>query len=86
MQTTDNTSLPPGSFTRAQAEAMAARYLNVTIEDDRGTHFRLVIRDCSEMLIWRDWNFAPQAGEILNRYLISDGIPVSPQSPQSLSH
>ncbi|HAW2355285.1 TPA: DUF905 domain-containing protein [Escherichia coli] len=35
------------------------------------------------MLIWRDWNFAPQAGEMLNRYLISDGIPVS---PQPLSH
>ncbi|EMN3919849.1 DUF905 family protein [Citrobacter farmeri] len=83
MQTTDNASLPPGPFTRAQAEAVAARYLNVTVEDDQGTHFRLVIRDCSEMLIWRDWNFAPQAGEMLNRYLISDGIPVS---PQPLSH
>ncbi|WP_460292374.1 DUF905 family protein [Bacillus cereus] len=35
------------------------------------------------MLIWRDWNFAPQAGEMRNRYLISDGIPVS---PQPLSH
>ena len=80
MQTTDNTSLPPGSFTRAQAEAMAARYLNVTVEDDLGTHFRLVIRDSSGMLIWRDWNFAPQAGEMLNRYLISDGIPVLPQT------
>ena len=74
MQTTDNASLPPGPFTRRQAEAMAAR---------PGPHFRLVIRDCRGMLIWRDWNFAPQAGEMLNRYLISDGIPVS---PQPLSH
>ena len=83
MQNTDNASLPAGPFTRTQAEAMAARYLNVTVEDDQGTHFRLVIRDCRGMLIWRDWNFAPQAGEMLNRCLISDGIPVS---PQPLSH
>ncbi|HCD1276005.1 DUF905 domain-containing protein [Citrobacter amalonaticus] len=79
MQTTDNASLPAGPFTWAQAKAMAAHYLNVTVEDDLGTHFRLVIRDCRGMLIWRDWNFAPQAGEMLNRYIISDGIPVSPQ-------
>ena len=82
MQTTDNASLPPGPFTRRQAEAMAARYLNVTVEETRAPfssgHPRL-----RGMLIWRDWNFAPQAGEMLNRYLISDGIPVS---PQPLSH
>lgn len=79
MQNTDNIALPSGPFTRKQAEAVVAIYLNATIEDDQGSHFRLVIRDCSEMLIWRDWNFAPQAGEMLNHCLISDGIPVSPQ-------
>lgn len=83
MQNTDNIALPSGPFTRKQAEAVVAIYLNATIEDDQGSHFRLVIRDCSEMLIWWDWNFAPQAGEMLNRCLISDGIPVS---PQPLSH
>ena len=39
MQTTDNASLPPGPFPRRQAEAMAARYLNVTVEDDQGPIF-----------------------------------------------
>lgn len=71
-------SLPQGTFTRAQAEAIAAVYTNVTIEDDQGTHFRLVMRDNSGMLIWRDWNFAPEAGVMLNRYIASNGIPMAP--------
>ncbi|ENO2526569.1 DUF905 domain-containing protein [Salmonella enterica] len=68
------TELPEGPFTRQQAEAVASQYTNVAIEDDQGSHFRLVIRDTDGMLIWRDWNFAPGAGVMLNRYIASDGI------------
>lgn len=75
MQLTDDTPLPPGPFTRQQADAVVATYQNITIEDDQGTHFRLVIRDRAGQLILRAWNFEADAGEWLNRYLLSHGIP-----------
>lgn len=71
MQDTDNTPLPPGPFTREQAEADR----NVAVEDEQGSHFRRVIRDSDNQLIWRAWNFEDNAGEWLNRYITSDGIP-----------
>lgn len=80
MQNTDDPPLPSRPFTREQATAVAAAYTNIAIEDDQGTHFRLVIRDTDGMLIWRDRNFAPNAGVMLNRYIVSDGIPVSSRS------
>ncbi|OFS10309.1 DUF905 family protein, partial [Hafnia sp. HMSC23F03] len=61
-------------FTRQQAEAVAACYHNVALEDDQGAHFRLVIRDDEGYLIWRAWSFETNGGDGLNRYIASHGI------------
>ena len=67
--------LPEGPFSRReQAVAVTTAYRNVLIEDDRGTHFRLVIRNAEGQLRWRCWNFEPDAGKQLNSYLASEGI------------
>jgi hypothetical protein len=66
--------LPSGPFTREQTKTVAAAYHNVAIEDDRGTHFRLVVRRDS-MMLWRAWNFESDAGLWLNKFIESDGIP-----------
>lgn len=75
MSQPESTLLSDGPFTRSDAEVIVSLYTNITIEDDQGTHFRLVIRDTDGCLIWRDWNFAAEAGVMLNRFIDSDGIP-----------
>jgi predicted Rdx family selenoprotein len=66
--------LPAGEFTREQANAVAEQYSNVAIEDDQGTHFRLVIREEGGCLIWRDWNFAQEGGFELNKFIEKYGV------------
>lgn len=66
--------LPDGVFTRKQAQDVAAQYQNVAIEDDQGTHFRLVVRESTGSLIWRNWNFEADGGAMLNRYIERYGV------------
>ena len=74
MSATNKVRLPDGTFTRAEAQAVAAQYQNVAIEDDQGTHFRLVVRATDGTLVCRDWNFAAEAGQGLNRFIADYGI------------
>lgn len=66
--------LPDGEFTRQQAQAVAAQCSNVTIEDDQGTHFRLVVRESAGCLIWRNGDFEADGGAMLNRYIERYGV------------
>ena len=66
--------LPPGPFTRQQAEAITRHYHNVCIEDDQYSHFRLVVRDSDGRMVSRAWSFETDAGEGLNRYIRRSGI------------
>lgn len=66
-------SLSNGTFTREHAVDVAAQYENVAIEDDQGTHFRLVVRQNGEVL-WCTWSFEPEGEYWLNRYIVNYDI------------
>ena len=66
--------LPEGSVSREQAVAVTTAYRNVFTEDDRGTHFRLVIRNAEGQLRWCCRNSEPDAGTQLNVWLASEGL------------
>ena len=66
--------LPEGPFSRKQAMAATTAYRNVLIEDDQGTHFRLVIRNAEGQRRWRCRNSEADAGKQLNAWLASGGL------------
>lgn len=67
-------ALGDGAFSREQAANVAAAFSNVFIEDDQGSHFRLVVREPSGVLIWRGFSFEHDAGYWLRRYINSHGV------------
>lgn len=63
-----------GTFTREEANRVCAQFSNVQIEDDMGTHFRVVVRDEEGQMRWRTWNFEPGGTWLLNKYIASYGM------------
>ncbi|HHH7628944.1 DUF905 family protein [Escherichia coli] len=66
--------LSEGPFSQEQAVAITTAYRNVFIENDQGTHFRLVIHNAECQLRWCCRNSEPDAGKQLNTQLASEGL------------
>lgn len=60
-------------FNREDAKHMTDKFTNVTVEDDQGSHFRLVVRDTDGSLIWRDWSFVEDTSMLVD-YIARKGI------------
>lgn len=64
--------LPPGPFTGDKRKRSLPRTA-ISHSKTTGGHFRLVV-DTEGRMVWRAWNFEPDAGEGLNRYIRTSGI------------
>lgn len=67
-------ALGDNAFSREQAASVTAAFSNVFIEDNQGSHFRLVVREPSGVLIWRAFSFEHDAGYWLRKYINSRGV------------
>lgn len=63
--------MPQGPFTREEATVLVAQYSNVSIENDQGTYFQVVVWDEEGMLKKCAWNFENDVGALLNSALAS---------------
>lgn len=77
--------VPVGPFTRQQAECVSAAYRNIFIEDDQGSHFRLVLRDADGRMLWQAWNFESESGIGLKAYIRDYGLLRDSQPPVFLT-
>ncbi|WP_416413883.1 DUF905 family protein [Pantoea sp. App145] len=67
-------ALGNGMITREQAVNVTAAFSNVYIDDDQGSHFRLVVCEPFGSPIWSAYSFDNYAGNGLRKYINSWGI------------
>lgn len=71
------TALGNGTLKREQAANVTAAFSNVFIDDDEGSHFRMVVREPSGDYIWSAFSFETDAGFGLRHYINRRGVPQS---------